>query len=192
MLILGSQSPRRKEILSLFSLPFKQTSSAFTEEDVLFQGDPIRYVTDIARGKADDLAPQFPQDIILTADTTVYYNGEIFNKPADEAEAFQMLKKLAGHWHSVYTALVIRHHQHFFHQVEETRVLFNFLTDQQIQAYCEKTDYLDKAGSYAIQGASGLIVKRIEGCYYNVMGLPINTLWHLLQYVDINLWDYLR
>lgn len=192
MIILGSQSPRRKEILNYFSLPFRQVASSFDEEAVHFTGDPIQYVTQLAKGKAALIKQQFPDEIIVTADTVVYYEGEIFNKPKDDEEAFRFIKKLAGQWHSVYTALVVRHRHQQFETVEETRVLFNSLTDDEIRTYGQKLHYADKAGGYAIQGAGGLIVKRIDGCYYNVMGLPINSLWHLLQHVGINLWDYLK
>lgn len=192
MLILGSQSPRRKEILSYFSIPFRQETSHFDEDAIPFNGKPIEYALQLAQGKANSLGEKFPNDLILTADTIVYRDGEIFGKPSDEEHAFQIISKLAGHWHCVYTALVLCQKGQFFHTVEKTGVLFNHLTDEQVRSYCQKTHVYDKAGGYAIQGAGGLIVKRIDGCYYNVMGLPINGLWHLLQQVGINLWDYLK
>ncbi len=191
-LILGSQSPRRKEILSYFSLPFKQVSSSFEEDTVEFKEDPYVYVNALSKGKADSLFPAFPNHMILTADTIVYRQGKVYQKPKDEQEAFRNFKELAGQWHSVYTSLTIRHGNQELQAVEETRVLFNSLMDQQIRAYYRKMPYADKAGGYSIQQAGGLIVRRIEGCYYNVMGLPINTLRELLERVGIDLWDYLK
>jgi septum formation protein len=191
-LILGSQSPRRREILSFFHLSFQQVSPDFDEEAVPFQGDPQDYVLSLAQGKADSLAHRFPSDLLLTADTIVYREGRIFGKPANEEEAFNHLKALIGVWHSVFTGLVVHVQGKSFQAVEETRVLFNALTDEQIDTYYRTLPWADKAGGYMIQGAGSLIVKRIEGCYYNVMGLPINALCRLLRQVGIDLWQHLK
>ncbi len=192
-LILGSQSSRRKEILSFFSLPFTQIPSRFVEENVPFLGDPALFVTEIAKGKALDLAEQYPEALILTADTTVYMKGKVYGKPTTEEEAFVALSELAGQWHSVFTGLVlIGRNGQLFECSEETRVLFNSLTPQEIRHYHTQLHWADKAGGYAIQMAGGLIVKKIDGCYYNVMGLPINALRTLLLKTGIELWDYLK
>lgn len=191
--ILGSQSPRRKEILSFFSIPFKQVSSSFDEEAVPFEGgDPQAYANVLSKGKADALFSQFPHDVILTADTLVYREGKIYGKPRDEQQAFDYLKALKGQWHSVYTSLTIRYREQEHQRVEETRVLFNELTDEQIHTYYRTLPYADKAGGYMIQGAGCLVVKKIEGCYYNVMGLPTNALYQVLNSVGIDLWNYLK
>jgi septum formation protein len=190
-LILGSQSPRRKEILSYFSLPFTQISPTFDEESVLFQGDPQEYVCAISRGKAQSLAALYPQATILTADTTVFCEGKIYAKPQDEAHACQMLSELVGKWHTVYTGVTVQSGEKAFHEAEATRVLFNPLTLEQIRHYISRTQWADKAGGYAIQMRGGLIVRKIDGCYYNVMGLPINTMERLLKHFGIELWDYL-
>jgi septum formation protein len=190
-LILGSQSPRRKEILSFFSLPFQQVSPHFDEEAVVFKGDPIEYVNTLAKGKLESLAKDFPEQILLTADTVVYREGNIYNKPADEEEAFQILKQLVGNWHSVYTGIAVQYQGKLFQAAEETQVLFNSLTDEQIHTYYHRLPYKDKAGGYSIQQAGSLIVKKIDGCFYNVMGLPINTLRDLLNKAGIDLWAHL-
>lgn len=189
--ILGSHSPRRKEIFGYFSLPFKQEVSAFDEESVLFDGNPQGYVCAIAKGKADLLAKKFPQDIILTADTTVYCNGKIYNKPESEEAAVAAILELVGKWHSVYTGVCVSVGGRTFSQAEETRVLFNALTLAQVRHYVAHTQWSDKAAGYAIQMAGGLIVRKIDGCYYNVMGLPINTVEILLKKAGIELWDFL-
>lgn len=191
-LILGSQSPRRKEILSFFSYPFKTVTSNFDEDRVSFQGDPAAFVCEIATGKAKALALQYPQDIILTADTTVYREGKNYGKPQHAEEAFSALSELAGKWHSVFTGVTLIKEDQLWSAFEETRVLFNALTPEEIQHYHKKLHWSDKAGGYAIQMAGGLAIKKIDGCYYNAMGLPINTVRQLLLNVNIDLWDYLQ
>lgn len=191
-LILGSQSPRRKEILGYFSIPFIQASPQYDEDIIPFEGDPIQYVKILSKGKADSLLKQYPNSIIITADTTVYRNGKIYGKPRDEKEAFEFLKDLSGVWHSVFTGLTIRYGKKEWQDVAETKVLFNPLTDKQIHNYYQKLPYADKAGGYMIQQAGGIIVQRIDGCYYNVMGFPINSLHKLLLHLGIDLWDYIQ
>lgn len=191
-LILGSQSQRRKEILGYFSLPFEQIKPDFDEESIEFQGDPVAFVTEIAEGKAHDLATRFPDAIILTADTTVYRNGKIYGKPQDAEEAFQTLTELAGKWHSVFTGVSVFSKGKIITAHEETRVLFNKLTPEEIRHYHKKLHWSDKAGGYEIQMAGGLAINKIDGCYYNVMGLPINSVRQLLLKVGIELWDYIR
>lgn len=191
-LILGSQSPRRKEVLNFFDLSFKQVSPHFDEDAIPFQDNPKEYVQILARGKADSLAPEFPEAMILTADTVVYKQGKIYGKPRDQQEALEYLKELSGRWHSVFTGLTIVSKGNYFNTLEETRVLFNSLTEEQMQTYSQMLHVSDKAGGYMIQGAGGLIVKRIEGCYYNVLGLPINALCIVLKQAGIDLWKHFK
>lgn len=191
-LILGSQSARRKEILSFFDVPFTQVPSAFDEESVPFQNDPVAYANKLSVGKAKELATRFPADIILTADTIVFFNGTVYNKPKHESQAFAMLKSLAGHWHQVFTSVTVLKEGHLWTEVAETKILFHPLTDEQIQRYLQSCHYTDRAGSYAIQQAGGILVARIEGCYYNVMGLPITAAKNLLLKAGIDLWKHLK
>lgn len=190
-LILGSKSPRRQEILSSFTLSFEQVAPSFDEDSIPFTGDPEKYVTTISKGKANQLAARYPDAIILTADTTVYREGKIYGKPIDEEDAFRSLSELVGKWHTVYTGVSVQFGKKEYHQVESTRVLFNELSPDQIRHYLLRMHWADKAGGYAIQLVGGLIVKRIEGCYYNVMGLPINTVHTLLKHVNIDLWNFI-
>jgi septum formation protein len=190
-LILGSQSPRRKEILSYFSIPFQQATSAFDENSVLFHGQPEAYACAIAKGKADALHAKYPDKVILTADTVVFCKGKIYGKPNNESEAYQFFSELVGTWHTVFTGVVVRYEDKEYIKGEATRVLFNDLTPDQIKHYLSRVEWADKAGGYAIQAVGGLIVSRIDGCYYNVMGLPINTVHTLLNQVGINLWNYI-
>lgn len=191
-LILGSQSPRRKEILSYFNLPFKQVSPNYDEDSIPFEGDPHEFVKTLSKGKNDSLIPLFPSSLILTADTIVYQDGVNFGKPKDDKEAFQFLKALSGNWHSVFTGLTLYSNGQQFYAVDETKVLFNSLTEEQMQTYHRTLHFTDKAGGYMIQGAGSLIVKRIEGCYFNVVGLPINALCSVLRQAGIDLWKHLK
>lgn len=190
-LILGSTSPRRVETLRSFSIPFEQVAPDFDEEAVPFKGDPERYVIELAEGKAASLVDHFADDVLLCADTIVYKDSKIFNKPRDADEAFTSLTHLVGRWHTVYTGVCVRQGKTIHSGVAATRVHFINLTPDQIRHYHRQLDCLDKAGGYAIQGPGGLIVREIEGSHWNVLGLPINLVHDLLLKVEIDLWDYL-
>lgn len=191
-LILGSQSPRRKEILNFFAIPFVQIPSSFNEESVVFQKDPILYANELSLKKAQALSRRFFDDVILTADTVVYFGEEIYNKPKDEHQAFEMLKMLSGKWHQVFTSVTIMKDKNVYTDVEGTKILFHSVSEEQIRLYLQSCHFLDKAGAYAIQNAGGILVSRIEGCYYNVMGLPINVTKELLLKAGIDLWKHLK
>ncbi len=191
-IILGSQSPRRREILNFFSIPFQQVSPDFDEAQVIFHGDPSSFVCEVAERKALCLTHRFPDTPIITADTTVYRNKQIFMKPDSMEEAHAMLRELSGKKHQVYTGVCVALGNQSFVDVEMSAVEFHELTDPQIHTYHQFFHPLDKAGGYAIQKGGSLIVKRIEGCYYNIMGLPIHTVRRLLLKVGIDLWAYLK
>lgn len=194
MIILGSQSPRRKEILSFFSIPFQQVASDFDESSIPWEKDPISYSLKISQAKAR--AFKQGRQPILTADTIVYKNNQLYLKPKDEKDAFNILNELANGspngWHSVFTAVTLKKGDLEFSDVEETRVLFNPLSDFQIDQFIKKLPYKDKAGAYFIQNAGSLLIKKIDGCFYNVMGLPINTVQKLFSKINIDLWNFLR
>lgn len=191
-IILGSQSPRRREILQFFSLPFQQIDPGFDETQVLFQKDPRAFVKEISKRKALSLHEKFPDSIILTADTTVFRKGRIFLKPETLEEASGMLAELSGKEHQVFTGVTVCRGEKIVTDVEESTVYFHPLTPAQIHTYHRHFIPLDKAGGYAIQKGGSIIVKRIEGCYYNIMGLPLQTTRALLLEVGIDLWDYLK
>ena len=191
-IILGSNCPRRGEILRFFSLPFTQIAPLFDEDSIVFTGDPRLYVKTLATKKAETLAVKHSDRVILTADTTVFCEGKIYNKPQDYAEAFSFLQSLSGRWHSVFTGVAIFSNGKIETQEEETKILFHTLTPDQIHQYLPHINFLDKAGSYAIQQGGALVVKKIEGCYYNVMGLPITSLRELLAGAGIDLWHHLK
>lgn len=191
-IILGSNSPRRREILNFFSLPFEQISPDFDEAQVVFQGDPAAFASEVARRKALTLLEKYPKEIILTADTVVFREGRLFLKPESLEEAHGMLRELSGKEHLVFTGVCVATNSNLFVEAEKSSVFFNQLTDSQIHAYASCFLPLDKAGGYAIQKGGSLIVKRIEGCYYNIMGLPLQTVRMLLLKTGIDLWHYLK
>ena len=191
-LILGSASPRRCEILQFFSLPFRIVASNFDEESIPFLGDPQAFAMQLSDAKGRVLAEQLPSETILTADTVVFCDGIAYGKPRDYLQAKQFLTSLAGKWHSVFTALTLYHQGSLSsHLAEETKVLFNNLTEKQQTAYLAAVPWQDKAAGYAIQGSGGMLVKKIDGCYYNVMGMPINSLAKILTAANIDLWGCL-
>lgn len=192
-LILGSTSERRQQILAFFSLPFHIASSHFDEESIPFTGEtPQQYAATLAQAKGQALLPSYPQEVILTADTVVYCHGKIYGKPKNRQQAAQFLAELSDQTHQVCTALAL-FSQGLFKQclVETTQVHFHALTAPQIDHYLRKIAWHDKAGGYAIQQSGALLVKQIQGCFYNVMGLPLNSLASILHLVDIDLWHYL-
>lgn len=192
MIILGSQSPRRREIFKQFGIPHRPVSPSFVEESVPFNGDPSAFACEIALGKAKSLKAKYQDFPILTADTVVFKEGKIFGKPKDAEEAFAMLSELSGSCHQVYTGLALLYQEQCSVQAEMTDVFFNPLTPEQIRSYHQFIEWQDKAGAYAIQMGGGIVIRAIKGCYYNVMGLPINTLNELLHTIGIDLWDYLK
>ena len=191
-LVLGSQSPRRKEILGFFDIPFEQISPNFDEEAIPFEGDPEVYVSILSKGKADSLSTVYPNATILTADTIVYREHKVYGKPKDKNDAIRIIGELSGQWHSVYTGLTLWKDNEFFHKVEKTNVLFNTLTLEQIHHYIERCHWADKAGGYGIQTGGGLPINKIDGCYYNVMGLPTNALRELFLKIGIDLWQHIK
>lgn len=189
-IILGSQSPRRKEILEFFKLPFTVVSSDFDESSIAFDSSPQDFVETQAKEKALALKERHPEDLIITADTTVYFNHKLFQKPLHEEEAFLFLKELAGNTHQVFTGVSVLRQEKLLTDIAMTHVTFYPMSDNEIWRYIRATHPLDKAGAYGIQGLGSLIVSKIDGCYYNVVGLPVRTLSKLLNNFGIDLWEH--
>jgi len=179
MLILASASPRRHELLSQTGLKFTVVA-ANINEDLLPNEAAAAYVQRLAEEKAQavwnlhrsSLTPDNPL-IVLGADTCVVCNGDILGKPVDNADARRMLELLSGRTHAVLTGLAVVTRQKVMRDVEITQVTFNQLDDREIAQYIASHEPLDKAGAYAIQGYAARWIPRIEGCYFNVVGLPI-------------------
>jgi septum formation protein len=207
MLILASASPRRRELLTQAGFSF-QVHPANVPEDPLHNEDPIAYVTRLAREKAEAVynelmgAPSFrlssgervgsheshdaqaqsaPPQMVLGADTTVTLDNHILGKPEDPADAARMLRLLSGRTHRVITGVALVTANHIEVAAEATAVQFLALSEQDIAAYVATGEPMDKAGAYAIQGRAARWIPRIEGCYFNVVGLPIALVSTLLE-----------
>lgn len=182
MIILGSKSPRRKEILEMANIPFRVIVSN-ADEDIKCNDYKI-YPMLTAEKKALDIINNneiSADDIILTADTIVYINGHILGKPKDKDDAYHMIKEISGTSHSVVTGVYLGKgdcHKSFY---VETYVYVSPLTEEEILDYINTTEPYDKAGAYAIQGIFGKYINKIDGDYYNVMGLPINTIYEKIK-----------
>lgn len=180
-MILASQSPRRKELLSLITTDF-EIIPAKGEEILPEKISPENAVLLLAQQKADEIFTKYKNQVIIAADTVVAVDGKILGKPADETDAFNMLKTLSGRVHSVFTGVcVISANGEKTEFAEQTAVEFYPLSDEEIRAYIATGEPMDKAGAYGIQERGALLIKRIEGDYYNVMGLPVGRLSRVLK-----------
>jgi septum formation protein len=183
-LILASASPRRAEILTAAGIRF-EVHPAHVDESLISGEAPTQMVERLAKAKAELVAHEFAdkQDVIvLGADTTVVLAGEIIGKPESSADARAMLRKLSGREHQVITGVHLIRISDGAHQsgTEITRVWFSQMTDQEVDDYVQTGEPLGKAGAYAIQGLAARFIPRIEGCYFNVVGLPISKVWKAL------------
>ena len=198
MLVLASASPRRRELLAQAGFAFT-VHPAHIPEDPLEGEDPIAYVTRLAREKAqvvfrslstEDNAKQESDSepealVVLGADTTVTLDDEILGKPEDAADAARMLRRLSGRTHRVITGVAVVSAQGVEVAAEATAVRFLTLSDQEIDAYVATGEPMDKAGAYAIQGLAARWIPRIEGCYFNVVGLPLALVAAMLDGCEI-------
>ena len=182
-LILGSSSTRRAEILTNAGVQFSILSSAI-DESPLPNEAPEELVLRLANAKAELVAARaVGPAIVIGADTTVVCEGKILNKPQSAEEARQMLQLLSGRTHSVLTGVALIRlpdHQHC-QFTESTLVQFRTIGEDEISWYLSTSESFDKAGSYAIQGLAGRFIPRIEGCYFNIVGLPLSRLLTELQ-----------
>lgn len=192
--ILASQSPRRKELLQLLGLPF-QIRVANVDEDSITTPDPATNVIQTARLKSNTIAQQLskvvtsPTRLILAADTTVAHQGEMLNKPADETAAYQMLTRLRNTQHEVHTGFVLLEPAtgREWQGVSTAVVTMRPYSNAEIEAYIASGDPFDKAGGYAIQHPKFQPVAHLEGCYCNVMGLPVcELILALQQFVNLD------
>jgi septum formation protein len=179
MLILASQSPRRAEILRQAGIPFTVRATE-VDESPLEAERPGPYVRRLAHAKAVAVEAA-PDEIVIAADTTVVAHGELLAKPRDAADARRMLLLLSGRRHEVLTGICIRLGEQVIMDHASTGVWFAPLTPQEIEDYVASGEPMDKAGAYAIQGLASKFVERIEGDYFNVMGLPVAMVYRHLR-----------
>ncbi len=173
-LILASKSPRRSDLLEQAGLTFSIIPSDFDESSVTMS-DPESYVRTLAKSKAIDISKKHPESWVLGADTVVLIDDSILGKPASKAEARSMLKQLSGQTHQVITGycLCCQTKNDIISETVKTDVRFKTLRDAEIEWYIQTGEPFDKAGAYAIQGIGTFLVKRINGSYTNVVGLPV-------------------
>lgn len=178
-LVLASASPRRREILAIAGFRFDVRVSNVREERR--RDEPaIAYVRRLAEEKADAITLG-PDEVILAADTTVVLDEHILEKPRDASDAARMLRLLSGREHEVITGICLRTADRKIVDAASTRVRFVTLTDDEISAYVASGEPMDKAGAYAIQGLASKFIDRVEGCYFNVVGLPMAMVYGHLK-----------
>ena len=188
--ILASKSPRRVEILEKIVKEFEVVQSNFDENTIDFKGDIEKYVKDLSRNKAIEVSKRLKEpSIVIAADTVVFQNGKVLEKPKNEEDAFSMLSSLSGNTHKVYSGicLINTYDDTVVTDCDCTEVRFSELNPRQIRNYINSGEPMDKAGAYGIQGLGGAFVEGIKGCYYNVMGLPLNKLYKALENYDITI-----
>jgi septum formation protein len=187
-IILASSSPRRIDLFRQLGIEFQAVPCGVEE-----MWDSDISIGELVEGnallKARDVAARRRTGLIVGADTVVACEGEIFGKPSDMEDARRILRRLAGKTHQVYSGIAVVRADDDLSKTAHavTDVTFRTLSESQLTRYLEMIDPLDKAGAYAIQGAGGIIIEKISGCYYNVVGLPLALLDELLAHFDVQL-----
>ena len=189
-IILASASPRRKELLEKIGLKFEVDASD-GEEKIDLGLEPGAIVRQLSIDKAKSVAARHPDTVIIAADTIGVIGKKILGKPHTANEAAKMLREISGKSHLVITGFTLLDtaNNRMFTGTVSTVVHIKKLTGEEIEAYVKTGEPLDKAGAYAIQGLGAVIVEKIEGDYYNVMGLPLNALTEAMKDFGINIWN---
>lgn len=183
-IVLASQSPRRYELLKKICEDFEVCPSK-VDEFLPKEIEADRVAGFLAAQKCCDVAQSSGADVVIGCDTIVVLGNEILGKPKDYFDAFKMLKKLSGKEHIVYTGVCIITKDENIGFIEKTKVLFDTLSNDEINDYLRKEEVYDKAGAYAIQGEAAKFIRKIDGDYYNVMGLPVNHLYKELKRLNV-------
>ena len=187
-IILASQSPRRRELLGQMGLKGFKVLSPEVDEHVEGNPDPASLVEQLSLRKASAVAQRADEgDLIIAADTVVVLDGAVLGKPAGEREAFAMLSALSGNRHHVYTGVTVLQGGRTLTAHECTTGTFREVEPHEISSYIATGEPMDKAGAYGIQGLGALLIQRIEGDYYNVMGLPVYRLGRMLAELGLDL-----
>src|SRR5271167_292447 len=179
-LILASASPRRAELLRNAAIDFT-VKPAHVDEQPLPNEKPLEYAQRLARDKARAVFARNPDSAVLGADTVVVVDDHLLEKPADEHDAARMLRLLSGKTHQVITGVCLAAPAFERTEAEITQVVFSMLSEDEIAYYVQTGEPMDKAGAYAIQGIASRWVERIEGCYFNVVGLPLPRIYRMLK-----------
>ena len=190
---LASESKRRMQLLKNLRIKFSVIKPRTFE--IMEMKAPEKLSIENASKKAWSVVSLVPENAcIIAADTIVVLNGRVLGKPRNVLEARKMLGELSGRWHEVITGLsvVLLPERKEVNDAVKTRVKFKQLTDKELEFYIATKEPLDKAGAYGIQGYASMFIERIEGCYFNVVGLPINALYNLMMKVGVNLLEYIE
>jgi septum formation protein len=182
--VLASSSPRRRELLNLIGIAH-EVRPANLDESMRPREAPRRHAERLARDKASAVAMRDPDLITIAADTIVVINRKVLGKPVDEEDAARMLAVLSGREHTVITAVAVSRGRKLRSAIEEVKVKFRRLREDEIEAYIATGEPMDKAGAYGIQGYGATIVERVEGDYFAVMGLPLVRLIGLMRDVGV-------
>jgi septum formation protein len=182
--VLASSSPRRRELLNLIGIAH-EVRPANLDESMRPRETPRRHAERLARDKASAVAMRDPDLITIAADTIVVINRKVLGKPVDKEDAARMLAMLSGREHTVITAVAVSRGKKLRSAIEEVKVKFRRLREEEIEAYIATGEPMDKAGAYGIQGFGATIVERIEGDYFAVMGLPLVRLIGLMREVGV-------
>ena len=179
-LVLASASPRRSELLRNAGISFV-VEPAHVPEQPLPNEQPLVYAQRLASDKARAVFARYPDDVVLGADTIVVADEHLLEKPTDAEDAARMLRLLSGRAHQVITGVCLVSAGFARIEVEITHVLFSSLADKEIADYVATSEPMDKAGAYAVQGVPSRWVERIDGCYFNVVGLPVPRVYRMLR-----------
>lgn len=185
--ILASGSERRKELLKRIINDYEVIVPDFDETSINFCGKVDEYVKELSIAKAMEVRKKVDEPaMIIAADTVVSIDNIILGKPKDKQHAFEMLKSLSGRVHEVYTGITIINTKKdkIISEGVCTEVVFSYLSDEEIAEYIKTEEPMDKAGAYGIQGYGGVFVEKINGCYYNVVGLPLNRLSKIISQIN--------
>lgn len=185
-IVLASGSPRRQELLQRIGITDFTVRVPEADESYDPAMTPEDIVCHISRKKSMALNST-PDEIVITADTMVFLDDKRLGKPADEEDALRMLTALQGRHHTVCTGVTVRQGEHMLTRAASTHVYFRSATQQELRAYIRGGEPMDKAGSYGVQGQGALLVERIDGDFFNVMGLPVLLLSRMLQQFGIDL-----
>jgi len=197
-IVLASMSPRREELLKFLKLPFEIMPS-HVDETMDPEAPPGEMVVELARQKAQEIFNRLRETqldhrrlLVIGADTTVYLDGLFYNKPESKEHAFEMLSELSGRCHEVYTGVAIaradgKEGVSHFTDFVTSRVYFRIIEPAEIRAYIETVEPMDKAGAYALQGTGSMFVEKIDGCFTNVIGLPIPKVVTLLRQAGMHI-----
>ena len=189
-MILASASPRRRELLEMLGVEHLEILPARGEEKAHPEQAPGELVRELSRCKAEEVYRRSgagPEDAVIAADTVVALDGAVLGKPKDPEDAKRMLRALSGRTHAVFTGVTVLRGGRCLSRSEETAVRFRPLTEGEIERYVATGEPLDKAGAYGAQGKGSLFVERLEGDFFNVMGLPLCLLGQMLRELDVDL-----